>query len=54
MLSVFDSIEFFSRDVFTAKSTTLLCNTSQRQENLISIWDNACYESRKIFLSKKN
>ena len=24
MLSVFDSIEFFSTDVFTAKSTTLL------------------------------
>ena len=51
MLSVFDSIEFFSTDVFTAKPTTLLCNTSQRQENLISIWNNACYESRKIFLS---
>ena len=54
MLSVFMSIEFFSTYVFTTKPTTLLSNTPQRQENLISIWDNAYYESRKIFLSKKN
>ena len=40
--------------IYTAKHTSLFCKASKKQKDFILNGDDACYESRKIFLSLKN